>query len=472
MIYKKRISITVFSGLIVEILNKIAPLIIIHIAQKRLGIEKFGYALFGISVIELVLPVISFGYNQYGVIAAGKDPSAIPKLMSSIFVLKLGHCIGLLACLYLFFGYVPAYQSYFSLIMPLSLLLAVSVVDVLWVQSASQKVAVSNVFIGICRLVTLILILIFIKNSQDAILFAILSLVGNALVNLSTCFYSVYKFGLAPPDWIGIRTIFQKSLPYSVVILLTIVSERIDIFFAEHFGGLAGAGYYAGSSRLGHSLTQIANTIIAAFFSEMVIIQDKQSLSSHMRWSLWILLFFLSPFIFGVWFVAGDVLSFIFDEKFRAIESVLGWIFLSASLSVLTASFGQQVLFLTGQIRTYAKALALGVLISSTLAYLVGGTSLYAIAIAMCIGKFFTTFIVFMAARKSLVEFPIAILFKTLGPGFLMGLVLFVLQLPSFFANVGLGAVVFFFFGFMMNRREFLGLYTQVLSFVQNKDQQ
>ena len=233
-----------------------------HVAQSRLGIEQFGYALFGITVIELVLPIITFGYNQYATIAGGKDPGLLSKLMSSVFLLKLIHFLVLLGFLLAFFRFVSAYQIYFPLIASVSFILVFAVIETLWVQSASQSVAVSNVFVGLSRIVSLILILIFIKNSQDAILFAILSLVGNALVNVLSAVYSLRKFGLRLPDWQSMRHIFQKSQPYSVIVLLTILSERMDIFFAEHYGGLVGAGYYAGCARIGHSLMQDRKSVV------------------------------------------------------------------------------------------------------------------------------------------------------------------------------------------------------------------
>lgn len=455
MIYKKRISISLLSGLIVEILNKIAPLIIIHVAQKRLGIEKLGYALFGVSVIELVTPLIVFGYNQYGVIAAGQQPKLTSKLMSGSLVLKLLHFVLLLGCLYLFFSYVPTYKTYFPLMMTLSILLFFSAFDVLWVQTASQKVSISNLFVGFCRLLTLILILIFIKDANDAILFAFLSLVGNALVNVLSSMYSIRKFGLERPDVAFMKKIFRASYPYALIGILGIIGERMDILFAERFGGLAGAGYYACCARLSHSLTQIANTIISAFFSEMVIIKDSESLYKHLRLGTWTLLFFLSPIIFGVWFVSGEILTFIFDSSFRSIKTVLGWLFLSTSFTLLASSLGQQVLLLSGKVHTYTKALASGIFLSSILIYLFGGSNLYAIAIAMCIGKFFTLLIVLYAVHRNSIHIPLSIFFKTLMPGLVMCIVLLIFDFKSFFLNIGVGAVIFFIFAYLLNRQEF-----------------
>ncbi len=459
MLHKKRISITILTGLFVEFLNKIAPLVIIHIAQKRLGLEKFGYALFGISVIELVIPFITFGYNQYGTITAGREPESIRKLMSNIFVLKFLHLLFLLGFLYSFFLFSPTYRIYFPMMLPLGTLLLFGVFETIWVQSASQKVAVSNLSYGFCRIISLVLILRFIQDSQDAVLFAILSLVSNAIINIFSVAYTFRSFSLIRPSWLSMRVIFKKSQPFAVIALLTIVSDRMDIFLAEHFGGLSGAGYYAGCARLGHSLIQIASTIIIAFFSEMVSVPSKESMKAHMTTSLWVLCFFLSPIIFGVWFVDGELLSFVFDENFRTVGRLLSWLFLSATFSLITTSFGQQILLLNGQVKTYALALILGIIISFVGTTLAGG-GLYAIAISMCIGKSFTSCYVMMAAKK-IIDLPLgSILLKTLGPGIIMAIGLYFLHLDGFFKTVSTGAILYCISGYWMNRRDFSTFFT------------
>lgn len=469
MVYKKRISVTLLTGLLIEILNKIAPLIIFHIAQKRLGTENLGFALFGISVIELVTPFIMYGYNQYGAITAGRDPQLISRLMSGITFLKFFHFLVLLSLLYFFFKYVPAYQDYFTLIMSLSFLLGCSILDFMWVQSATQELRITNIIIGVCRLITLMLILFFIKDSQDAILFAVLSLVGNALLNFFSMGYSLKKFSFQTPDWPLIKDIFIKSSPYSIIIILGIIGERMDIFFAEHFGGLVGAGYYACCARLGNSLTQIANTIINAFFSEMVSINDKESQVTHMKMSTWVLLFFLSPIIFGVWFVDGDILSFIFDESFRSIQSLLGFLFLSISFGLLASSFGQQILLINGQIKTYSFALFCGIVSACICVYFIGSLSLHAIAISMCVGKFISLVLVMRAVKRHLEIFPFSIIYKTMVPGVVMSSALYFLNYQNFFLNIFVGGLIFMVFGYLLNRKEFSFLFTHAYRWFTSK---
>ncbi|MBI2603652.1 MAG: hypothetical protein HYW48_11425 [Deltaproteobacteria bacterium] len=460
VIYKKRVSIAVLSGLLVEMLNKVAPLIIIHFAQKRLGIEKFGFALFGISVIELVTPFIVFGYNQFGILAAGKNQVSMDRLIGNMWFLKCFHFLLLLVFLFMFFFFVPAYRSYFSLIAAVSFVLAFGVIESIWVQTASQRVFVTNIIVGLCRFAGVILILLFVRDPDDAILFAILSLLPPALVNLLSAIYSLHRFGIRMPERDQWKLMFRNARPFSLIVLFAICLERMDIFIAEHFGGLVWAGLYAGCSRLAHSLQQIANTINTAFFSEMIAVDDRNSLSTHMKVSIWSLLFFLSPIIFGVWFVDEEILTLIFGDHFRPVAKLLGWLFLSASLSLVIVSFGEQVLLVNQQTRKYSKALFLGLVSGLSLSYLGGksGNLLY-IAWGMCGGKLIATLLIARESKKYLTDFPWGAIIKALSPGMLMAFFLKLLKLDGLVPNLSVGAAIFLLAGYFFNRQEFLNVF-------------
>lgn len=460
MIHTKRISITVLSGVIIELLNKIAPLIIIHFAQRRLGIENFGYALFGLTVIEVAVPFIVFGYNQVGIIEGGKNPERISTLISNIFLLKTLHFFGVVGALLAFFYTVPSYQKYFSLMLPLCGLLVFTVVESFWVQAATQKMIVSNLLVGICRFLGLGAILLLIDNASDAILFAILSLATNALVNVLSAVHSLWSFGLTRPDRVELQSIARKAKPFAAVVLLTIVSDRMDVLMAEHFAGLAGAGYYAGCSRFGHSLMQIANVVVATFFSEMVVVKDRELLRSHMRMSVRILALLIAPIVVGVWFVDGDLLSFVFDDSFRSVKSLLGWSFIATTFGLLTVAFGQQVLFVLGKTQSYVRALLLGICIAFCIAYFgARDANLYAIAIAMCIGKGVSAVYVIWVACQNLRFFPYREIFYGLLPAALMALVLYLLPLTHFYTKVGAGVLIYAVGVIIFNRSTLLALW-------------
>ena len=104
---KERIVRTVAFAIVVEFINKIFPLFIVFYVIRNLGKAAFGYAQFGIAMMEISLPFIILGYNVFGSIQVGKfrdQPERLGDVIGSIMSLKVIHGLVVLAVLALKIG--------------------------------------------------------------------------------------------------------------------------------------------------------------------------------------------------------------------------------------------------------------------------------------------------------------------------------------------------------------------------------
>ena len=63
-IHRRRLGLSIASGLIMEGLNKIAPLLILYHAQKHLGLKAFGGAQYGLAWLDVLQPLDAAGKHQ------------------------------------------------------------------------------------------------------------------------------------------------------------------------------------------------------------------------------------------------------------------------------------------------------------------------------------------------------------------------------------------------------------------------
>lgn len=256
MIHKKRLTITLAASLSVEALSKIVPLLTLYFAQKRLGVTAFGFAQFGIAVIEMAIPFITFGYNNYGSVLLGQmqgQPQAIKALIGRIVCAKLLHFFLVSSALLAFVFYSPAYHEYFQLILALSFMLFLSATELLWLSIGVQKYAYVSLYSAIGKILSLVLIIFYVHSSADAILFAALVFLANAVVNLGTMGYGLMHFGMAMPQWRDIKDLFKASREFAAIAVLMIFLDRIDMFVVEYLFGDHELGFYAAASRLNHA---------------------------------------------------------------------------------------------------------------------------------------------------------------------------------------------------------------------------
>ena len=439
---------------------------VIFYAQHRLGVESFGFAMFGISMVELLLPAMLFGYNHFGSIQIARldhNKKKIGQLKSDIVCLRLVHSIILIMALFGFTTFVDSYRPYRLLMMILSFAFIFSSFEMLWVHIAVQKLARINIFIGLGRILSLSLVLILVKNPEDAILFAGLTLGSNAVINLLSFFDSHLMHPMERPSWQRIKNIFRKSIKFACVLGLATFMDRIDVVLVERFSGITGAGIYTGPARIAHSLFQIGNAIIMAFFSEMVVLKGKSYLQEHLKLGIWALSSLMGPFIFGVWFVESDLLSFLFGKEFSEVSNLLGFMVLNTFFGLGLAAFGLQILMVKQRIDDFIFALLLGCLISAIFGvFLVKIFGLSGVAFGMCLGKASALTMTIYKAKKILGKLPGRACLYGLSPAFLMTLCLILLRPQGLVPTLLLGLTSFASFFILLNRKWFRKLYLKM----------
>ena len=427
MIAKKRLSLTLAAGVSIELLNKLAPLIILHWAQTRLGLAAFGYAQFGLATMEMAIPFIAFGYNNYGSIQVGQhrdDPPRISGLMSNIIALKIMHALVIFAMLVYMATYVQSYTTYLPLILALSFVLLFAATETLWVQVGIQKMAVASLFTGFARFSSLGLILLLVANPRDAILYAALTLASNAMICLLTTIYCFRKFSFVRPRFSEMKAIFKGSIMFATISVLVTFMDRFDIILSEKYFGLDGAGLYAGAARLNHSFMQIVNVVIVAFFSEMVAIKEKDAFDKHLSLGVWLLMFAIIPTIIGTWYIGPDLLELILGGRdFRRMGFTLNLLLLSSLSETFMLVFGFQILLLKNRSKAMVTGMVLGAIcaLASAIALSsIPSLGLDGIAMGALLGKSLAAILIVSFSLPFISRFPLSEIGNSLLAGCVM----------------------------------------------------
>ena len=472
--HRRRLSMTLLAGAIGEIVNKIAPFIVLYIGQTALGVTRFGMVQFAISFIDLLLPFIGYGYGAFGSIAVGRPaslPIPIPRLIPSIVLLRLAHaavaCIVIGLCLTL-----PRYREYGPLILALSFLLLSSALDTDHVHSGTQTLAIRNAFNVVSKCLCLFGVMAFVHGPADQLLYAILAVMPNALIALLSLFYSMRKIPWSMPRLTDFSAIFRLATPFAMTTILGLVIERYDVFFVEVIGGSVAVGLYAGPLRIVQSIATAAGMVSAIFFSELVRIEDPKVFSRHVELSVFTAALELVPVAVGAWFVGGDLLAAVFTSAYRDQGPIPGYVLGILATGVVASiginAFGLQVLWLKGANSTlnalYLCGLIGGCILSGLSGYWGG---VIGVAASVTIVKFCVAGACYIKARQYLPSFSWLFLQRIVGASGAMGITLFLLKkfgVTGFFKwdsvwlRITMGAAVYTVAAALLFRRELPGL--------------
>ena len=345
---KKRIRYAVSAGMLLEVLNKIFPILLIRFVHSRVGTENFGIAQFAISVIELTIPFVLFGYDQSCAIQLNKlgrtDQEAKSQLFSSVVVLRVGGAVltslGLIALA--FHSNVFGDQSLF---IPMFVLFTmICALDSSWVLIAFQKTAKLNFIVGIAKTISFALIFICITGPKDIVWYTFLICSTNAAVNIITFQQALKSITFQRPAKHILHSTFKKSLPFALIAILMIIIQRIDIVSVQILFSKYELGIYSGFSRMNHSFYGLIHALAIVFFSEQVASKSIEEITKVYHYSLFMLCLFIAPIAMGIWLVDQPLTSLILGSEFAQHSTILSILVFSHVGSASIILFGGQIL--------------------------------------------------------------------------------------------------------------------------------
>ncbi|MCX6130167.1 MAG: oligosaccharide flippase family protein [Proteobacteria bacterium] len=446
-INRRRLSLTIASGLVVEAINKVSPLLILHHAQKTLGLAAFGWAQYGIAIIESLIPLVAFGYTNFAIAEAGSAEHPLiraKQVLSPIAILKLVHALSVLVA---FFVWQNLHQGRFQLESNswfLILMLGSVTLDSLWFCILNQKLASFNILGGLLRICSLLAILAWVKNPNQAFHFLVLIMLPNALISAASGFYSFRHLGFARLVPADMKRFFLGSIPFASIAIILTLYERFDLFLIERWFGLEALGAYSGPARVVQSLIMLINSVVLAFYAEMVRINDRESLFKHTQLSLWSLMALATPIAFGASFVEKDALNLIFTHTSPLADGVFGLLSAGMIGNALIAVFGLQLLQIKGKPWKLILALILGFLIGPPIAWLLRDSlGLLAASVAVLASKTIAAALSLLFARPLIAKIPWNSLTRTLLAGLFMALGLKLCQPKGLIWTLSLGAIFY-----------------------------
>ncbi len=455
----RRLSISIGAGLLLEVINKISPLLILHHAQKTLGLPDFGWAQYQLALFEVVQPFVTYGFASYALAeASSKDnaESELQKLFTHILILKLINA-ALVSLFYImshqFESHSRADQYSFDI---LFLVMIASIADSFWICIARHKLATMSLVSGLLRLLSLFLILGFIETADDRHLFVLLSLLPNTAISVATGIYSFRLLSLSRIFLSNLVDILRKSTPFALIVLLITMLDRIDIFFVERWFGLEVAGIYSGPAKVSQSLSMIISSLALPFYAEILRIQEPKVLLKHVALSLWCLSALVSPIIFGLPFIQEELVETLFTNLPQSAHQLVSLLSVGMVGTVLLSVFGLQILMSKSRPWPIIWGSALCVATVPIMIWIAKDHLGYQAA-AYCIvfGKIAIGLFCMQFAKEFLPKIPWLSFFKPLLAGAGMAYILYEIDVKGMLANIVWGALAYLLCLSLSNFKEF-----------------
>ncbi len=372
----------------------VIPIITIPIVSMALGPAGIGIFNYTNSIAQYFVLVASLGVAMYGnreIALAYNRQEDISKLFWEIVVFK---AILTLAVFFIYIAVVSFLPNsnyfYFQ-----SLTILAVLFDISWFFMGIEDFKLTSVSSLFVQIITFVLILLFIKDSNDVGIYILIQTAGIFVSQVLVWFFikpyiTFQKINLKK-SFSHIKGSFEFFIPQVAITLYTNLNKTLLGLFI----GASAVGFYTNSLTLNTVFITIITTldiVLLPHMSGLFAKKNVERIVELMDKTIDLQLFFSLPIMFGMLTVYDKLVPWFFGEKFLFINNVIPFFTPLIVIIPLGMAVSRQYLIPIGKVREYNKSVIIGAginIISNLI--LLPTVGFFGVVISNLLAEFFVT---------------------------------------------------------------------------------
>lgn len=365
---KKSITKNYIYNLTYQILILILPLITTPYISRILGAENIGIYSYTISIVTYFILFGSLGIAMYGqreIAYLQEDKQKYSKTFWEIFILRFITMFMSMTIFYFAFAKNGEYSIYYKVLL---LEMIANCLDISWFFQGLEefkKIVIRNT---ILKITSIICIFIFVKNSNDLIIYFLIYV-------LSTLFGNVTLWPYLSKFLTRIKVkelnILQHLKPTIALFIPQIAIQIYTVLDKVMIGAIitdkSEVGYYEQSQKVIKMLLTVVTslgTVMVPRMANTFINGDVKRIQEYMKRAFNFVFLLAFPMMFGILAIANNFVPIFFGqgyEKVAILMSVISPILLMIGLSNV---IGTQYLLPTKRQKEFTISVAIGALVN------------------------------------------------------------------------------------------------------------
>lgn len=350
----------IFSLLILQVSNYIAPLLVLPYLGRVLGLEGFGYIAMILSLCSVLNLIVDYGFNNSGVPYVANNignKSNVAKLITSVLFIRL--CIVSLVVLVIYSVKSEVDVIHFTneLIFYIFLSLLGQSLQTIYFFQGIEKMKLMTYAIVSSKLFYLIMVFILVKSDSDANK-VILSLGISSLLGGVISFGLVFKegYGFCKVNFKELLSQVKLSFPFFISRAAVVIYTSASVLIVGGYGGRIQAGFYGSSEKLYQAAQSATSPLMSALYPYLVKNKD-YSFFFKLIFSILTLISIVS--VFCIYF-SSEILVLIFGVEFQSASNIFSVFMLIVPITFLSMNFGYPAFALIDKIKVANISVLIG----------------------------------------------------------------------------------------------------------------
>lgn len=259
-----------------QLVTFLLPILLNAYVSRVLGVSNIGMYNLSLSITTYFSIFLKLGIDLYGsreiAYARTQGKSAVAKIFCGVFQIQLTIGIGVIV-IFTLVGYWLAnvFALPYQLLLIQGISILTSLLDISWLVIGLEKFNVIIVRNSLVKLLSVVLVVLFVKNEDQLNLYAAVIVLTNLLATVSVWFmmkdYVGLKFNVR--SYLYFKPIFILFLP----IIATSLFTQLDTILVAHFSNFKEVGFYATTL----SIVAIPKILVSSFGSVVMPHMSKQA---------------------------------------------------------------------------------------------------------------------------------------------------------------------------------------------------
>lgn len=342
---QKSIGLNAILNSIKSCLSIVVPLITFPYATRILGVNNIGKINYALSIVHYFALIAILGITTYAIREGSKvrdDKQEIQKFSSEIFSLNFFTTLVSYVLLFVFILISTKMKEYRLLILIQSLSIIFTTIGIDWINSIYEDYLFITIRTIIINFISILALFVFVKSPNDYYIYAILSVLTNAIIAVINYFYC--------KKYVKVKFTFStnifKHLKYTLIFFINSLSISIYVNSDMTMLGWICGDYFVGIYSVAAKVYNIVKTLLASIYTVAIprlsyyvgkndMVKFRELFTKIMMYLSLILL----PCISGLIGLANEIVILLSGQDY--IDSALTLKILSISL--LFAIFGGAV---------------------------------------------------------------------------------------------------------------------------------
>ncbi len=366
---KKSITKNYLYNLTYQILVLILPLITAPYISRVLGAENIGIYSYTLSISAYFILFGSLGIALYGqreIAYKQENTKEITKIFFEVVFLRIiTTTISLIIFYFTFVVKNNVYNIYYKV---LTIEIIASCLDISWFFQGLENFKKTVFRNTLVKLISVICIFLFVKTSDDLIIYFLIYVLSAILGNISLWFYLPKYL-----EKINIRkiNIFRHLKPTIVLFIPQIAIQIYTLLDRIMIGTIiedkSEVGFYEQSQKIVRmALTVITSigTVMLPRIANCFENNDKSKISVYMNKSFRVVFLLAFPMIFGILAISDSFVPVFFGEGYEKVSILLKIISPIMLFTGLSNATGIQYLLPTKRQKQYTKSVIYGAIVN------------------------------------------------------------------------------------------------------------